>query len=302
MLRKTMLIQNGHLTMHKKGEWVDSRGKGTQDTNYESAKKLVGTEVFSYERTVDLGGIESVSPLFIQTKEKSYVANSKDDGIKLKGLTGTVSLGKGTQKAFVFENFNEKTHNNYEFISKDKTKKNYTDFFKEVERVGIKKAKGGETENDAFFRKKGYYPRDGESFAFIVTVSNPLDWKKESIVTLGADQSSFRLIIEETADDFNAMFKNCYEAQTMSRVVLASETLLSQEAYEVSSFVFGSRQPYRQLIEAKDGKKSKRYYLLQRGSVLYTEQLDVLKKELDQAHLQTIGINHYFTIKGTKNV
>jgi CRISPR-associated protein Cmr3 len=302
MLRKTMLIQNGHLTMHKKGEWVDSRGRGTQDHNYDNAKKLVGTEAFSYEKAIDLGVIEQISPLFIQTKERNYVVNAKDDGLKLKELAGAVSLGRGGQKAFFFENFDAKNHNHSAFVSTDNRRKNFSDFFEEVERVGIKKSQGGETENDAFFRKKSYYPKDGESFAFFATFSDSIVWEKESIVTLGADQSSFRLSIEETSTDFKKMFNESYEAQTNSRVVLASETLLSKEAYEACSFVYGSRQPYRQLTDAKHGKKSKRYYLLERGSVLYTEQLETLEKELNQAHLQTIGINHYFTIKGTKNV
>jgi len=303
MLRKTMLIQNGHLTMHKKGEWVDSRGRGTQDNNYDNAKKLVGTEAFSYEKAIDLGVIEQISPLFIQTKKNSYIANAKDNGLQLKELAkAKVSFGNGVKKAFVFENFDTKTHKNCEFISTNNKGRNYSNFFKEVERVGIKKSQGGETENDAFFRKKSYYPQNGASFAFFATFSDSTAWEKESIVTLGADQSSFRLSIEETSTDFEKMFVDSYEAQSNSRVVLASETLLSQEAYEACSFVYGSRQPYRQLTDAKHGTKSKRYYLLERGSVLYTEQLETLEKELNQAHLQTIGINHYFTIKGTKNV
>ena len=304
MLRKTMLIQNGHLTMHKKGEWVDSRGRCTQDSNYDNAKKLVGTEGFSYKKAIDLGDIESMSPLFIQTKESSYVSNAKDDGLKLKELAGAISLGRGSQKAFIFEDFDAKNHKHFDFISIDKKRKNFSDFFEEVERVGIKKSQGGKTEEDAFFRKKGYFPREKEKavFSFFVTFTNPITWEKESIVTLGADQSSFRLTIEKTSTNFEKIFADSYEVQNYSRMVLVSETLLSQEAYDACFFVYGSRQPYRQLTDAKHGKKSKRYYLLERGSVLYTEQLDVLEKELNQSYLKNIGINHYLRIKGTQNV
>jgi CRISPR-associated protein Cmr3 len=302
MLRKTLLIQNGYLTMHKKGEWVDSRGRGTQDANYDSAKKLVGTESFSYEELTDLGIIKSLSPLFIQTKEGSYVSNAKDDGLKLKELAGAVSFGKGSQKAYVFDKFNAKNHKYLAFISTDNTKKDFSDFFEEVERVGIKKAQGGETENDAFFRKKSHYPRDGEVFSFFATFSSPISWEKENIVTLGAEQSTFKLTVEETSTDFIDMFKNVYEAQAHTRVVLASETLLTQAAYDACYFIFGFRQPHRQLTNAKHGKKSKRYYFLEKGSVLYTDKLEALEAELNQSHLKNIGMNHYFTIKGTKNV
>ena len=302
MLRKTMLIQNENLTMHKKGEWVDSGKKGLQNSNYERAKKLVGTESFSYEKAIELGIIGSLSPLFIRENGKSYVANARDDGLKIKEQKGSFSLGNGSKQALVFEGFNAKTHAYKAFISRDKTLKNYADFFKEVERVGIKKSYTGETQEDAFFRKKSYYPKNGAVFSFVASFSSALKWEKETIVTLGADQSSFKLEIEECSSTFDEMFKDIYETQLLSRVVLVSETLLTQEAYDACSFILGSRQSYRQLIDAKHGKKSKRYYLFEKGSVLYTEKLELLKTQLNQAHLQKIGINHYFTIKGTKNV
>ena len=117
-----------------------------------------------------------------------------------------------------------------------------------------------------------------------------------------ADQSSFMLNIEETEDDFDALFTKTHQAKKHSRIVLASETLLSQEAYELCDFILGKRKTYRQLTNSQKGKKSKRYYLFEKGSVLYTEEIAKLEKLLNQEHLQNIGINHYFTIKGNKNV
>jgi CRISPR-associated protein Cmr3 len=192
MLRKTMLIQNGYLTMHRKGEWVDSNGAGKFSQNYEDAKNLVGTDSFSYEKKVDLGIIESISPLFIKDNDEYFIANAKDDAFEIKEIEGSISLGKGQQKAFVFESYDSKNSNHFEYISNNQNYKNYSDFFNEVESVGIKKTTSGKAEEDAFFRKKSYIPKDNALFAFIATFSKPLEWDSDNaLVSLGADQSSF---------------------------------------------------------------------------------------------------------------
>ena len=180
--------------------------------------------------------------------------------------------------------------------------KNFEDFFKEVKTVGIKKSKDGESDEDGFFRKKSYFPKASAHFAFFATFSEPLDWDSNVIVSLGADQSSFALTLKEEREGFEPLFKEVHEVKELSRMVLVSETVISQEAYEACSFIWGKRTSFRQLTNAQHGKKSKRYYLLERGSVLYTEDLQRLDKALKQAHLQTIGINHYFKIEGKKHV
>lgn len=299
MLRKTMLIQNGNLTMHRKGEWVDSGKKGQHNPNYEEAKSLVGTDAFSYENSIDLGTIKTLSALFIKEGNEYFTANAKDYEFDIKEIKGSISLGKGQQKAFVFEGYDPKKSKHFDYISNSKSLKNFSDFFDEVETVGIKKSKGGETEDDAFFRKKSYVPKERASFAFVATFSEALAWNS-ALVSLGADQSSFMLNIEKIEDDFDLLFKETHQPKNRSRLVLASETLLSQEAYELCEFILGERKTYRQLINSRNGKKSKRYYLLARGSVLYSEDIEKLEKLLNQEHLQNIGINHYFTIKGTK--
>jgi len=298
MLRKTLLIQNGNLTMHKKGEWVDSAGRGNSSKNYDEAKALVGTESFSYEKSIDLGVIDSLSPLFLNHKDEYFIANAKDDGCELKEREGAVSFGSGKEKAFVLDGFDAKTSSVVAFVSKSKNKQNFSDFFKEVNSVGIKKSKDGEAEDDGFFRKKSYYPKDGACFSFVATFSQEINWDKECIVSLGADQSSFRLVAEKTTDGFDDLFSAIHETKKLSRVILASSTLVSKEAYESCYFILGQRQSYRQLVDSKRGKKSKRYYLLEKGSVLFADDIEKLEKLLNQEHLQNVGINHYFSIKG----
>jgi CRISPR-associated protein Cmr3 len=305
MLRKTLLIQNGNLTMHRKGEWVDSGKKGGHNPNYEEAKALVGVKPFSYEKNIDLGIIKAFSPLFIKEGEHFYFPNAKDDGLELKELIGAnISFGNGAKKAYGFENYDAKNHKSFAYTSLAEEKKNYSDFFKELESVGIKKSTDRETNEDGFFRKKSFYPKNSASFAFVATFSKEMEWLKESIVTLGADQSSFKLDIEfiKEEDDVSKRVEDAYEAKNFSRIVLSSETLLTKDAYALCSFILGERKSNRQLVNSRNGKKSKRYYLLEKGSVLYTEDIEKLEELLKQEHLQNIGINHYVTIKGKNNV
>ncbi|MCD6432865.1 MAG: hypothetical protein J7L21_02380 [Sulfurimonas sp.] len=308
MLRKTLLIQNGNLTMHRKGEWVDSGKKGGHNPNYEEAKSLVGVEAFSYEKSIDLGIIKAFSPLFIKEGEHFYFPNAKDDGLEFQEFKGAnVSFGNGLKKAYGFKNYDAKKHQSFAFTSLAKEKKNYSNFFKEVQSVGIKKSSDAESNEDGFFRKKSFYPKNSASFAFVATFSEEIKWLKESIVTLGADQSSFKLHIEsiKEEDDVSKRVEEAYETKNFSRIVLSSETLLTQEAYALCSFILGERKSNRQLVNSRNGKKSKRYYLLKKGSVLYMENIEALaklEKLLNQEYLQNIGINHYVIIKGKNNV
>ena len=299
MLRKLLLIENGHLTMHKKGEWVDSRGRGTDDSNYDKALALVGNEPFSYEKSIKLGVIKSISPIFIASNSDYFCTNAKDNDFVKKEREGNFSFGKGVEKAFVFEGFDAKKSDTKAFISTQKLLKNYSDFFEAVDSVGIKKTEDKQSDEDGFFRKRSYYPKErtNASFCFILELSQPLE-KKKRVVTLGADQSSFALEIEEDfSKNYNELFDAVQTNKAYGRIVLNTQTLLTQEAYGLCSFILGERKSYRQL-KGNRGEKSKRYYLLERGSVLFSDKLDELEKVLSQAYLQNIGINNYTKIEG----
>ncbi len=299
MLRKMLLIEHGHLTMHKKGEWVDSiGGKKVKSQNYANASALVGNEAFSYERAINLGIISSISPIFIASNSDYFCANAKDNDFVKKEIEGHFSFGNGAEKAFVFEGFDAKKSETKAFISTRKSLKNYSDFFKAVESVGIKKAKDKQSNEDGFFRKRSYYPKEhtNASFCFLLELTQPLEITKR-VVTLGADQSSFALEVKSFTQSYSELFGGVQSSKPYSRVVLNSQTLLGEEAYELCSFILGERKSYRQL-KGNRGKKSKRYYLLEKGSVLFSDKLDELETALNQAHLQTIGINNYTKIEG----
>jgi len=288
MLRKMLLIKNGNMTMHLKGEWVDSRGKKSgYDENYEKALQLTGKGSFSYENKSDLGSIKEISPIFIKKGDVSYIQDAKDTNYTPNLLNG---------KTLIFEGYDAKKHEEDTFLGTNNSSLTYDDIFQESTTVGIKKAKDGETNDDGFFQKMSYILKDKVVFAFYLTMTQELSFT-DAYVTLGADQSSFKLTLTQTDESFSKTFSPLFKAKTLHRVVLHSETLLKKEYEDLALFILGKRSSYRQLSN-KDGKKSKRYYLLERGSVIYTKDLEKLTVALSQPHLQRVGINHFTSIKG----
>lgn len=300
MIRKTLLIQNGNLTMHRKGEWVDSRGgRNGNDKNYFEAKRMVGVDSFSYENDTDLGSIKDISPLFVSKGDENYIVNAKDSKYDPVVLKNSKMITSKEQDTFLLKGFKAKEYKGDELISTSCRTLSFDKVFEKVQTVGIKKAKDGETNDDGFFQKTSYTLKKDACFSFYLELDVKLSWKS-AYVSLGADNSSFMLEIKEIIDPldtFEQLFENTLTSKNISRVVLTSETLLNQKAYAMCRFVFASRKTYRQL-NSKNGQKSKRYYLLERGSVLYTDELDELVVALSQPYLQKVGINKFIAIKG----
>lgn len=297
MIRKTLLIQNENLTMHLKGEWIDSTGvKNGGGKNYHEAINLTGKDAFSYENSIDLGIIKSISPIFITKKEEHYIVNAKDSTYEPTIFKNSKMFISKEQDTFILKGFNPKEYKEDEFISPSNETLSYDEIFKKIHTVGIKKAKDKETNDDGFFQKTSYSFKDGGHFSFYLDIEDELTWKK-AYVSLGADQSSFMLELKPAKENFETLFENTLTSKKVSRVVLTSEAVVSQEAYDMCHFVFASRKTYRQL-HSKNGQKSKRYYLLQRGSVFYTDKLDALVATLSKPYLQKVGINKFIAIKG----
>jgi hypothetical protein len=200
------------------------------------------------------------------------------------------------QKTLILNGFNSKEYKKDSFVAKEKHFLSFSDVFEPVKTVGIKKSLDGESDEDGFFQKSSFLLKDKATFTFFITLSEKISWS-DAYVTLGADQSSFKLSLAPSQESFESITTNLFETKAIDRVVLHSETLVNEEVYENTLFVLGRRESYRQLNN-RDGKKSKRYFLLQRGSVLYTQNLQKLQNTLTQPNLQKVGINIFTPIKG----
>jgi len=304
MLRKTMLTEAGYMTMHKRGEWVD----GKEGDTHSRAKSLCGDGSFSYEHDFDTGTIISLSPLYILHNERSYTLEPKDTHFNPKFSDASMSLGEKHSKVIFFEGFDPKDPKEQQLVSPDSgtDRLSIDKIFTAVESVGIKKSSGGKTEDNAFFMKRSFAfddeTLDDETlFAATLETSEEITWR-QSMVTLGADQSPFMLSIEPYEYGYHSLFAPIVTTKAIDRVVALSDMLIDEKAYNEALFVMGERLTVRHIERDADRhyrpKKSRRYYLIGRGSVIYAEDIEALKNALAKTHLQKIGLNHYTTTQG----
>jgi CRISPR-associated protein Cmr3 len=309
MLRKAILNKKKIMTLHKKGEWVDSQKKKFESTNknYQEATRLIGKGKFTYDAEFDIGVLKNISPVFICKNGENYFIDAKDREYTPKYSADTMIIKNNLQNIILFEGFNAKKPSETQLRSKNKSLK-FDKLFKSTQTIGIKKSKDGKTEDDAFFMKESYLLKDKAEFAFIVQSDEDMCFLNKTLVTLGADQSSFMLHIKKCDEEFKELTKEIYPAKNgFNRIILLSETLLTAEAYALCNFIMGERKTMRHLEAIEKGQKwrkqhkSKRYYLFQRGTVIYTNELKALQKELNKPYLQKIGINQYTASKGESN-
>ncbi len=301
MLRKTMLTKAGYMTMHKKGEWVDGREGDT----HARAKSLCGDGSFSYEKAFDMGSIITLSPLFIHHKGHDYTLAPKDADFTPRFTQEKMLIGDRVSDSIIFDGYDPKEFQPPKLLSANGAPLLLDKIFRSVESVGIRKSRDGVTQDDAFFMKRSYRFERETQFAALLETSEPMKWR-QSMVALGADQSPFMLTLEEwTGAQYDKLFAPIVTPKPIGRVVALSDMLLSREAYDSARFVFGSRLTTRYIVrDGKDKdkgyqpKKSTRYYLIERGSILYTDDLKALEDTLDIRHLQRVGLNHYTTTQG----
>ena len=306
MLRKTMLIQAGHMTLHKKGEWVDGKKiPGRENTNHARAKALCGDGAFSYAQDFDTGTIVSLSPLFVRHGDHDCIPEPRDAQWEPR-VAGDVAVMLGQERAdsmIVLDGYDPKSPGDQKWVSPGGQHFTFDEIFVPLESVGIKKGQGGQTEEKGFFMKRSYVFGNETAFAAILDVSEEIEWS-EAMVTLGADQSPFMLTLEAQETDYDDLFAPVVERKNLSRIVALSDMLVSSEAYQHASFVLGERFAVRHIERHKDTgyamKKSRPVYLLGRGSVLYGDDaaLAIIGQQLGASHLRKVGLNHFITVPG----
>lgn len=295
MLRKTLLIEAGLMTMHKRGEWVDAKEGDT----YARAKALCGTGSFSYEQAFDTGSIEAISPIFVAQNGIDYFAAPLDAPFTPRRCADTMRVNGRNVPALELEGFVAKAGLASSLVGVGGERRRYDDIFAPVETVGIAKSRDGKTQENSFFMKQSYRLEKDARFVFYATFSQPLAWEK-SMVALGADRSPFMLEATRSAQTYSVP-EALRAPKPVARAVVLSQTLIDAAAEEALFFVLGKREAVRHI--EREGKtyrfkKSSRRYLLAPGSVLYTENPEALERALAIAHLQRAGLNHFIMTQG----
>lgn len=264
MLKKEIMTQNNLLTRQLKGEWVEPKNK-------QKAENLVGVEKFDiFSKSIqNFGKIKNISPMFFIKNDEIFIKKVDidsfdfEDGV-LKGYKSKIDI---------YDNFINITTN--EKLTSDK-------IFKPIEKTANKK--GGE--ENSLFKKTSYLLNDNFKFAFYLDCDCDL---KNSIITLGADRSSFKMEVKEDNSALNYEDKKAY-------LILLSDAYITLSLKDNCDFAITSEISYQNLQNQKHAfkhnefKKSDKVYLYEKGSVIINPS-QALIDDLNNKNLQQIGYN-----------
>ena len=264
MLKKEIMTQNNLLTRQLKGEWVEPKNK-------QKAENLVGFEKFDiFSKSIqNFGKIKNISPIFFIKNDEIFIKKVDIDSFDFED---GVLKGYKT-KIDIYDNFINIATN--EKLTSDK-------IFKPIEKTANKK--GGE--ENSLFKKTSYLLNDNFKFAFYLDCDCDL---KNSIITLGADRSSFKMEVKEDNSTLNYEDKKAY-------LTLISDAYITLSLKDNCDFAITSEISYQNLQNQKHAfkhnefKKSDKVYLYEKGSVIINPS-QALIDDLNNKNLQQIGYN-----------
>ncbi|MBL0708318.1 MAG: hypothetical protein JJW00_04655 [Sulfurimonas sp.] len=272
MLKKEIMTQSGVLTRKVRGEWVDRYHK-------KEAGDLVGVEKFDIRSSElqNFGAITSLGAIFLMRKDEGYIKKVDIDSYKyLYDKDNKISLLEGY-------NPNKDIYDN--FISLDSCRRlKGRAIFKSIEQTGNKT--GGE--DNSLFKKTSYLLKHNFKFAFYLECDYEL---KNSIISLGADGSKFKLELKPSDKTLNYQDKNGY----LTLLSDAYITLPIKENCEfaiTSEISFQSLQNQKHATKTNEFKKSPKMFLYEKGSV-FIKPSDELLKNLQNKNCQKVGYNEH---------
>ncbi|MFN8277404.1 MAG: type III-B CRISPR module-associated Cmr3 family protein [Chitinophagales bacterium] len=281
---------------------------------------LVGTRSFS-EHTTTWGVIERLSPMFLQIDDCRFLPAGKHRWLDESGIPQTMkpvrydnSIYPGGRPGYLLDHYDPKRHSSAYWEDDAGVLIDLNKLFSEQFQVGIEKPRQGEMKNDAFYKQFGYKVKSGGkavSFGCYVHFKNdecPLTVGKTYVVSMGADQSLFSMVVTETKQP-----PKLHDVENPNGLVLVSDAICDMsEVQKLCYSSYTSSVPFRFLetsastlyyyskskADAKAMKRSKKYNLLERGSVLFSETPDQVAALLSQsAAFRNAGFNHFKTIK-----
>lgn len=283
MLRKEILIQSKKFKENR-------RNYSPQDK--EEIKDLIGAHSFRIGSDNHFGKILKISPVFIANEHDYFIKIPFDEGITFEKKVGKTHLNHKLEFVPFASGYDPKKGLPKGFISINGDTKNFDEIFVPFVKVGNAKDKT-ESDEEKFFKQLFYVLKDGYSFAFFAELDFDL---KSSIVFLGADNSSFKMVVDEVNDSisFETLFVNNVSPE---KIVLLSEALVDENLFQFCDFAITEVNDFR-TINFDYGKfngKSVKYEMLKRGSVLFPKEgkKNDIEMLLNKSNLQKIGYNIY---------
>lgn len=319
LVRYQLLVQNS-----------DGVFKDNKITNSTEAVKLINNKSFdTNDRSFSFGKIEELSAVFIVGENEEYLfpANkeyqwdAEEHKYMLREFRKEPNSKSSTycQKDFIpyLENYIAKDELPDLLLStKNKEIHKYSNIFIEDKQVGIRKNYKGKTEDKAFYVQSFYRLKKGYSLAFIVELDDGVNFSTNELVTLGGEQSKFRMEVNEFAKEFSDILPQYESSKYSDKVVLVSDAYVSNKIFDDCDFAVTDTIDFRSIkstknttnyssmdrsgIKTDELSKTDKYHFFKRGSVFYGEETSKIVFHLnssdnnnEKSPLKKIGYNNY---------
>jgi len=283
MLRKELLIQAQ--LFNEDGSSYSTEDKGKVEERIGRTFRINGQNNF--------GKIEKLSPVFIECDNEFYVKMPLDMDMTFTEQKGCAFLDKTKKHIPFVKNYNPKIGLPNGFVSPFYDRKKFADVFEKFVKVGNAKDKS-EDDEDKFFKQLFYTLSEDCSFAFFAELELDFDLNP-AVVFMGADNSAFKMQVQEANQSFDDLFVNRSEP---GKITLLSDALVDEKIYEHCKFAITQIVDFRTIAMNYgkfDKKNNEKYEMLGRGSVLFFDEKERNKitEKLNNNSLQQIGYNIY---------
>jgi len=298
----------------------------------------IGSESFNISNTTGYGIIDSLSPLFLMYEEKGKKINIDLLGFdhqlynnqetkslekvvfRFEDATGNSNTISNNNFVPQLDKFDHKQHN--QMIWQNKETKDWLteeDIFGRNEQPGNQKSYTGEALKDAFYKQTFCYLKKGYRFGFYVELNDKLETPCFFKVLMGADQSEFKITIEEVINHFDKEVPVEVDVNSMFKVSLLSDAYMTNENLSLTDFSINeiidfryimtdsTIQNFAELDTTNIGKitkgrpvKSTKIQLIEKGSVFYIKGKNLqsfIENIKAQKAFKKIGYNNFKTEK-----
>lgn len=333
MIRKELLIQSGTFK------------ESFKDYTEEDKKKinsLIGSSSFKIEgkdkNSNNFGLIKGISPIFIINEKNEIIVNLPKDQshaneseyipfklyeVKDK-VTGEAKGKSSISNKKLYTLKTEYNNNLYEYDAKNGLYNKFVnietkyimdedDIFTAITRVGNQKNNHNDpNKEDGFYKLTSYNLKNNNSFAFVIDCDFNL---KNSIITMGGLQSTFRMTCEKLDEQnnkksidmwieenigkskfFTEVFKN-----NDNKIIFISPSYLDRKGRDIPDFSIVTNINFRNMETTlkSNGRvewTNKKYNFIDRGSVFFIDENK--EKKINQLleenkYMRKIGYNYF---------
>lgn len=322
MIRKEILRANNKLFYFKNFVRVPTNLKN-------NAFKLVGCKKWCADEDLDLGVIETLSPLYI-AKEKNgkmirYIHEPFNGNYLLEEKEGVGYInGKPTLKVYALKDkngnyFNAKTYLSSDFVASKSDKVTIDEIFTSHTRTHTQTLPYKEDDEEKLFKVMRYTMHRDYSFLFYLTTSDKVfENGFTTTVSIGGEGSYFMMQVKEQEEK---KIDTSFLENRDSRIVLISDAYIKspislengdkkekESIFDLCKLILADKTILR-TIESKSNyhsfKKSQKYILFKKGTVFYPkkgQEEEVKKLIKGYSNFRKIGYNHYIDLtEGANN-